>query len=456
MIEPFAQAGIQVVLQLRRPNGSIVCRGYAGVPTARQALIEVVAAPGADRLAAELVAALDEELLLMPGASAVTPPCGGRQRGMYACRVHTDPEAAKVLVVVGDGETPIPSAPSVAKWRARGSDYSVVPVLKYPRAGGTTPLKIETLLPPELQLLQVALWFGSPREVVGDILAEAYVMPVDRRVFISYRRKETLELAEQLFEELSKHRFDVFVDRFRIEPGRDFQERLKDDLAHHGLAVILESPGLIGSAWVVEELAYMTQHQLGRIAVNLCGAPETPQVDPDLRVYVGMAELTQQSQPAATVQPEQRLLPATLARVVAAIIAEHNRSYARRRSYLMESLRAALAQRGITDQRLDSQGHLHVVSSAPGRGPREYVIWTNPRPPEVRDFRSAHRVCMGSTAPYPSTPYFQGAVVIPAAYQEARRHGDAMWLANRSAVALVDIGALDRLVLSIEQGADLA
>ena len=58
--------------------------------------------------------------------------------------------------------------------------------------------------------------------------------------FVSY--------ADQLFDALTHARFDVFFDRFRVDPGVDFQRRLTEELAHKSMVLLLECWPAIRSA----------------------------------------------------------------------------------------------------------------------------------------------------------------------------------------------------------------
>jgi hypothetical protein len=143
----------------------------------------------------------------------------------------------------------------------------------------------------------------------------------------------------------------------------------------------------------------------------------------------------------------QRLETVALDRVVSRLVEEHTRALLRRRVVLLDALRVALTIRGVTDQRVDQRGHLHAVAATP-KGPREYVVWATPRPPEIDDFRVAHGVC----APGPDPT---GALVTPAVFREARRRERLEWLAARSQVELRDAGRIGEVADRIAAGVDL-
>lgn len=75
-----------------------------------------------------------------------------------------------------------------------------------------------------------------------------------RRVFISYRRNDSREMAMQLHDELSGAGFDVFLDTHDIRPGETFQEMLWHRLADCDVVIVIDTPDYFGSKWTKQEL----------------------------------------------------------------------------------------------------------------------------------------------------------------------------------------------------------
>jgi hypothetical protein len=75
-----------------------------------------------------------------------------------------------------------------------------------------------------------------------------------RRVFISYRRNDSREMAVQLHDELSGAGFDVFLDTHDIRPGEIFQEMLWHRLADCDVVIMIDTPDYFGSKWTKQEL----------------------------------------------------------------------------------------------------------------------------------------------------------------------------------------------------------
>lgn len=79
------------------------------------------------------------------------------------------------------------------------------------------------------------------------------LLPRQRRVFISYRRTESREVALQLFESLSARHFEVFLDTHSVDYGEDFQEALWHRLSDCDALVMLDTPGYFDGQWTRKE-----------------------------------------------------------------------------------------------------------------------------------------------------------------------------------------------------------
>lgn len=75
-----------------------------------------------------------------------------------------------------------------------------------------------------------------------------------RRVFVSYRRTDSRDVAIQLHDELSGRGFDVFLDTHDIRPGADFQEALWHRLVDCDVMIMLDTKDYFTSKWTKQEL----------------------------------------------------------------------------------------------------------------------------------------------------------------------------------------------------------
>lgn len=93
------------------------------------------------------------------------------------------------------------------------------------------------------------------------------LLPVQRRVFVSYRRNESRDAAVQLFEELSARQFDVFLDTHSVGAASDFQAMLWHRLCDSDVVVMLDTPGFFESRWTRAEWGRATDKHISILQV---------------------------------------------------------------------------------------------------------------------------------------------------------------------------------------------
>lgn len=125
--------------------------------------------------------------------------------------------------------------------------------------------RIETAIP--VQLHRINGYELSSKEniepLVSLILEGLGLLRISRRLFISYKRNESSLVAVQLYEQLEKNGFDVFLDTHSIRPAEPFQDELWHRLADTDVVVLLNTPGFLTSYWTREELAKANAMQIG-------------------------------------------------------------------------------------------------------------------------------------------------------------------------------------------------
>ncbi|MCO8161089.1 toll/interleukin-1 receptor domain-containing protein [Pseudomonas sp. 21LCFQ010] len=109
------------------------------------------------------------------------------------------------------------------------------------------------------------------------LLENAALVPKHRRIFLSYRRVESTELALQLFAELSARQYEVFLDTHGIKSGEHFQEVLWQRLCDSDVMIYLDTPGYFDSHWTEAEFARATIRGLSVLRVGW----------PDVKVRLG-------------------------------------------------------------------------------------------------------------------------------------------------------------------------
>lgn len=113
-------------------------------------------------------------------------------------------------------------------------------------------------LPESIRPINALLYSLDDRfleRLTGLLLQQFRLLRRDRRVFISYRRKEADVAAAQLYDALDGSGFDVFLDTRGVPPGEDFQDVLWHRMADSDVIVVLDTPGFADSRWTVAELS---------------------------------------------------------------------------------------------------------------------------------------------------------------------------------------------------------
>ena len=112
---------------------------------------------------------------------------------------------------------------------------------------------------------------GELDSIVNVALEELRLLRKTRRVFISYKRSESLAVANQLYDALSRGQFDVFLDTYSIRGSADFQAELKHRITDSDVLVQLNSARFMESKWCREEISGANAHQVGVLQVNWPG-----------------------------------------------------------------------------------------------------------------------------------------------------------------------------------------
>lgn len=219
-----------------------------------------------------------------------------RMRGAIAEIVHM-PDAVEFTRVLDEAGDPAAHRPHtvvayLADARSR-DDADVVDALERARDRMLTVLPIShagddisAILPEVVRPLNAHGWEGAEDRAVRALLRLLGLIEQERRLFLSYRRQETSELALQLRTRLSERGYDVFLDRFSVPPAADFQRRINIELSDKAFVLLLESPAAIGSLWVQHEVGFALSHSIALLALSLPDTREEnqfPEVDEAFR-----------------------------------------------------------------------------------------------------------------------------------------------------------------------------
>ena len=223
---------------------------------------------------------------------------------------------------------------------ARDEGLPVLPLVRE----HDSPSKV---VPTAVRRLNAQVWLADPDPAL-TVLRFLGIAEKDRRLFLSYRRVESSGIALQLRAALSERVYDVFLDRFSVPPGDDFQRRIDIELADKALLVVLESESAIGSDWVQHEVVYALSHQIGVLALTLPGTSTEQQfevIDEAFRLRLDGSAITGTG---ATAQ----LTAAAAERVLREIELVYAREVRRRRLQLLASASDFLRQAGYEQEPL--------------------------------------------------------------------------------------------------------
>lgn len=171
-----------------------------------------------------------------------------------------------VVIVFWSDDLPAAELEAVERCRAEG--VTVLPVVD------TTT--VMPALPASLSPLNAVGWDGGATHLARIVLREVGLCEPTRGVFISHRRHDGLEAAEQLFEAFAKSGWRPFVDRFDIDAGAEVQERIDEALEDVAFLLLIETPSAASSPWVQHEVLYALEHHMGVAIVTIDDAPTFP------------------------------------------------------------------------------------------------------------------------------------------------------------------------------------
>lgn len=258
----------------------------------------------------------------------------------------------------------------IAKALANG--LAVLPVIR-----SSDPDDVSDMLPARIEHLNAVDWDHNRALALATMLRLLGLVEDERRLFLSYVRLDSANVAEQLHGELQERQFDVFLDRFTVPPGTDFQRRLTEDLADRAFLLLLESEGIRDSKWVQHEINYALTHRIGTLAVtmpNLAADREAP-IDEAFRFRLSANDVQ-----------DGELSSSALRVLLDRIELSHASALRRRREQLLGSLIDHLEASGCSCNPL---AEWSIIASATGRVPSAFQV--APRRPLVEDLRALER-----------------------------------------------------------------
>lgn len=94
----------------------------------------------------------------------------------------------------------------------------------------------------------------SKKELMDSILVYLGLIREKRKIFISFSRKGSSEVAMQLFLEFSKRGYIAFLDTVSVDKGADIQEKIFHEITDSDLVIMLDTIGYSKSEWCRDTL----------------------------------------------------------------------------------------------------------------------------------------------------------------------------------------------------------
>lgn len=251
-------------------------------------------------------------------------------------------------------------------------NISILPVL-------TSDRDVRQVLPNNLAELNASSWNDEyeRKRLLRTILIQLSLMEYDRRVFISYRRKDASRMAVQLYDNLHRNGFDVFLDRYDIDRGVNIQRRIHEAIDDKGFLLVLESPTAHESSWIDEEVSHaLSLRDMAVLAVSWPNLDEEiSSLPPKLRFDLKKSDITGS-------KGDRRLTEPALESLVDEVFKKHNEAVTKRRRRLMDSIVDEANDAAWSTNRLDNR-HLVLTHSTPGG--RSMLVGVIHRTPNVDD-----------------------------------------------------------------------
>jgi hypothetical protein len=375
-------------------------------------LITHVDSPDAHDMSVSLYKAITKYLHNLPGTETSAAPINGLASPYTKGSLDKYTAMQKLLIIVSDGKAATLTWEGITDW-----EHPFIPVM---------PQDNFKALPAPFNINQIAMWRKNVREMIPELMAHIGI-GTDFRIFISYRRDDTSPLAEQLFTELTKNRFEVFLDRFSIDVGINFQQRLQQELSDKSMMLMLESTTYLESNWVDYEIAFAKKYRLGLYAFNIDHAPRSPAVSDDLRKMLDNTYLNT----GGTIRADK------LNELTQKIKEEHAFALFRKKYYLQNNIIEALR-------------HHHVAAAVDARGfieakddnrKNDYRLWAVPRPAEIDDFHYTDS-CHSGTRNF----------IIGPEFIESDRAAINKWLSSKCVIGYIEEGTILTMAHQLKQG----
>lgn len=110
--------------------------------------------------------------------------------------------------------------------------------------------------------------YTSPEPIVSIVLEGFNLLRKQRKLFVSYRRTESRQVALQLFGYFEERNFDVFLDSHSIPRGVDFQNNLFHRMMDCDAVLLLDTKDFLGSDYCKDEFEKAITNRIGILRIK--------------------------------------------------------------------------------------------------------------------------------------------------------------------------------------------
>ena len=130
------------------------------------------------------------------------------------------------------------------------------------------------------------------QRLVELVLQKLGLSEQDRRLFISYKRSDATDLTTILYDELSRIKFRVFLDRYDIEGGDDLPAVIKGGIENTSFLLAIESSSAHESSWMEKEVQHALIIQVPVLILSLPGSKQIKSTQNLHRLYLNNTNLS--------------------------------------------------------------------------------------------------------------------------------------------------------------------
>jgi hypothetical protein len=119
--------------------------------------------------------------------------------------------------------------------------------------------------------IQAVIWENGtpvPSRLLSAIFESFDILDKDRKIFITYKRKDATGVAYQLHDELLKKGFNVFLDEIRVVSPKNIQDEITKAIEETAFILLLHSPEMLESQWITAEIVQALESNMPIVVVQ--------------------------------------------------------------------------------------------------------------------------------------------------------------------------------------------